>query len=292
MDGRDPIGESGVRFSESWLEVEEGVHLRALTWTPRREQRPPLLVVPGWISGIESWREILRAVAATRRVVYLESREKPTARLEGRLRVRDLGIESCASDLRSAMELLGLAAEGATAMGSSLGATAILEAMKNGGLPVSGSFLIGPNARFRIPLWARPLLFLPSRLYRAARHLAIWYLEHFRVDAKREPEQMERYRRAILAAEPRRLKKSARALAGYTVWPGLDTIRRPVAVAWAPTDSLHHEGDILRLLEILPRGVPVRCPSNRFMHTAAIVPLLEEFEARLRSPQGVPPPAP
>ncbi len=279
------MGEPGVSFRERWLEVAEGVHLRVLTWTPARERRPPLLVVPGWISGIESWRELLREVLPSRRVVYVETREKPSARLERRLGAGDLGIEAAAADLRSVVEALGLAPEGATAVGSSLGATALLQAMKNDGLPVAGAFLIGPNARFRIPPWARPALFLPSRVYRAARHAAIWYLARFRVDSRREPEQMERYRRALLAAEPRRLKLSARALARYTVWPGLETVRRPVAVAWAPTDSLHHEGDILRLIQVLPRGFPVRCPSNRFMHTAAIVPHLEEFEARSGPPQ-------
>jgi hypothetical protein len=101
------------------------------------------------------------------------------------------------------------------------------------------------------------------------------------VDGRREPEQMARYRKAIMAAEPRRLKLSARAVASYTLWPDLVTVRRPVAIAWAPSDTLHHEGDILRLLEELPLSHAVRCSSNRFMHTRQILTDLERFEDEL-----------
>ena len=268
-----------AEYRERWVPTAPGVTLRLREWTPRRETAPPLVLVPGWISGIASWTEVLEAVVPHRRVVVVETRDKPSARLDGRLRVREMGIPAFARDLVAAVEASGAAGPETVAFGSSLGATAILEAMKGGGLPVGGAFLVAPNARFRTPLWARPLLLLPPAVYRAARHLAVLYILRFRLDPRKEPEQAARYRRAILEAEPRRLMVSARALADYTVWDGLETVTRPVAVAWASTDRLHEANDIRRIIEILPDPHPVPCPSNRFMHSAGIVPHLERFEA-------------
>ncbi len=269
---------------EQWIETEPGVTLRVLEWRPETCSRPELLLVPGWVSGIESWIDVLAAASPERRIVYVESREKPTARLgQRRLRPGEFGLATCGRDLAHVAREYGLEPQRTVAFGSSMGATAILEGMKHDKLKVAGAFLIGPNARFRIPWWGRPLLHLPSPLYTPARHFAVWYIERFRVDGRREPEQMARYRKAIMTAEPRRLKLSARAVASYSLWPDLNTVRRPVAIAWAPSDTLHHEGDILRLLEELPQSRAVRCSSNRFMHTSQILTHLERFEDELQA---------
>ncbi len=284
MNPTASLGEHVPNPEEQWIETEPGVRLRVLEWRPKKCSRPDLLLVPGWVSGIESWIDVLAAATLDRRIVYVESREKPTAQLcRRRLRCGDFGLATCGRDLAHVAGQYGLEPRKTVAFGSSMGATAILEAMKNEKLKVAGAFLIGPNARFRIPWWGRPLFHLPSPLYKTARHFAIWYIERFRVDAGREPEQMARYRKAIMAAEPRRLKLSARAVASYALWPDLTTIRRPVAIAWAPSDTLHHEGDILRLLEELPFAHPVQCSSNRFMHTRQILTHLKRFEDELPS---------
>ncbi len=188
-------------------------------------------------------------------------------------------MDAFAADLVATARATGMDRADTVAFGSSLGATAILEAMKNGGLRVGAAFLVGPNARFRTPWWGRLLLRLPPAVYRPARHVVVLYIERVRLDARKEPEQAARYRRAILGAEPRRLMVSARAFADYTIWKGLETVQKPVAIAWAPTDRLHEAADIQRIIETLPRAHPLPCPSNRYMHSPEIVPLLERFEA-------------
>ena len=281
MTAANPLPADGTDFRERWVPTAPGVALRLLQWTPRRESSPPLLLVPGWISGIGSWTAVLEAVIPDRRVVVVETRDKPSARFERRLRVREMGIPAFAEDLLAAARASGIAGPDTVAFGSSLGATAILEAMKNDRLPVGGAFLVGPNARFRTPWWGRPLLLLPPAVYRVARHLAVLYIERFRLDREKEPEQAARYRNAILGAEPRRLMLSARALADYTVWDRLETVARPVAVAWAPTDRLHEADAIRRIVETLPDARPIPCPSNRFMHSREIVPHLDRFVGSL-----------
>ena len=74
---------------------------------------------------------------------------------------------------------------------------------------------------------------LPAAAYHPAKRFALWYLRNFRVDAKAEPDQMRRYVRTLNAADPVRLKLSARAVLDYSVWPDLETATTPVAIAYA-----------------------------------------------------------
>jgi hypothetical protein len=137
--------------------------------------------------------------------------------------------------------------------------------------------LVGPNAEFRLPWWGWPIIRLPASAYHLIKHFVIWYVRHFRVDEKAEPEQMLRYERTLLSAEPLRLKMSARAVIDYEVWPDLETIAAPVAIAYAPTDTLHGEHEVLGIVNKLPQGRAVECASNAYMHDARIIEDLDRF---------------
>ena len=63
--------------------------------------------------------------------------------------------------------------------------------------------------------------------------------------------------------------------------PGLETISTPVAVACAASDSLHGEDEVRRIVDAMPHGTAVACPSNTYMHTAAVAGDLESYLAGL-----------
>ena len=113
------------------------------------------------------------------------------------------------------------------------------------------------------------------------KRFVIWYMRRFRVNARDDPAQMARYVRTIREADPERLKLSALAVVGYSVMPGLETISTPVAVACAASDSLHGEDEVRRIVDAMPHGTAVACPSNTYMHTAAVAGDLESYLAGL-----------
>jgi hypothetical protein len=88
---------------------------------------------------------------------------------------------------------------------------------------------------------------------------------------------MIRYERTLRAADPLRLKLSARAVVGFQAWPELETIAVPVAIAYAPTDTLHGEREVRSIVAAIPGGRAVKCLSNAYMHDARIVDDLERF---------------
>jgi hypothetical protein len=88
---------------------------------------------------------------------------------------------------------------------------------------------------------------------------------------------MRRYERTLNAANPVRLKLSARAVRGYSIWPRLETVMIPVGIAYADTDTLHGEGEAMRIAKRLPRGQAIRCSTNTAMHRGEVVEVLDRF---------------
>jgi pimeloyl-ACP methyl ester carboxylesterase len=282
----DPAAVEGAAFSVSDVRADDGVTLRVMRWRPRGEpDEAPLVFVAGWVSSVEGWASMLREAARDRDVYYLESREKVSASIDrAGLRAADFAIDRLAGDLVAVCAELGLDDGRTVFAGSSVGSTTILEALKGERLRARGAFVIGPNARFRYPLWGRALIRLPAATYTAAKEIVLFYLRHFRVDAQREPGQMERYERTIRRAHAERIRLSAQAFERYEIWPDLETIAAPVAVASAHSDKLHDGEGIRRIVETIPRCEHVACPSNLYMHGPKIVEDLRRFIARLAPP--------
>ncbi|MGV8081200.1 MAG: alpha/beta fold hydrolase [Syntrophales bacterium] len=283
-DMTDPIRHPEAEFSVRMVPVEADVALRVLQYRPLRgNPEDPLVFVPGFASAIYGWIDFLREMVPLRPVYYIESREKSSARIgRKRLTPADFSIARMSLDLVETCRALGIEGPRAIVAGSSLGATALIEALKHGRLPARAGFMIGPNADFRAPLFIKALLLLPAGTYHLVKHIVLWYLKNFRIDAAREPEQLQRYRDTLLTADPRRLKRTAQSVIGYTIWQDLETVSIPVALTLASTDKLHAEENIRRLTVGLPRATIIPCESNLYMHSAALAGDFERFVSGVR----------
>ena len=282
-EASNPVPEPGVYFNERRLTVEEGVSLRLYEWRPENEDgADPILFVAGWISLVTGWVPLLEELVRHRRVYYLETREKESAEISPKLmRPESFLVSRLAEDLVEVSNQLELDGNRTVLFGSSMGSNAILEALKGDHLKAKAAFVVGPNAEFHFPWWGRPLIHLPPWVYSAAKPFVLWYLRTFRVNSREDPEQMARYVRTIRAADPERIMLSAQAVIDYEAMPGLGTISSPVAVAYAASDTLHSEEEVGRIVDAMPRGVAVSCPSNTYMHTAEVVADLDRFLAGL-----------
>jgi len=280
-EASSPVSAPRVQFKERRLTVEEGVSLRLFEWQPENEDgADPILFVAGWISLVTGWVPLLEKLVRNRPVYYLETREKSSAEItQDLMRPSSFSVPRLAEDLVEVSNQLDLDHDRTVLFGSSMGSNAILEALKGDRLKAKGAFVVGPNAEFHFPWWGRPLVHLPSCVYSAAKPFVLWYLRTFRVNEREDPEQMARYVRTVRAADPKRIMLSARAVIDYDAMPGLDTISSPVAVAYAANDTLHGAEEVQRIVDTMPRGVAVKCPSNTYMHTADVVTDLDRFLA-------------
>jgi pimeloyl-ACP methyl ester carboxylesterase len=278
---RDPVASADARFESAWVEAEPGVRLRLFRWWPRSgDGAEPLLLVAGWVSVVEGWVPLLRELVRERPVAYLETREKRSAVIAGdRMTVGAFGVERLADDVIAAAAATGYDLRRTVVVASSMGANAVLEALKDDRLQAAAAFLIGPNGTFRFPWWGRVAVRMPPAGIRRAIPFALWYLRRFRVNARDDPDQMRRYERTLRAADPARLRLSAIAILDYQVWPRLSTVSTPVAVGYAAGDTLHGPEDVARIVAALPCGTAVECPSNSYMHSAAVADDIRRFVA-------------
>ncbi|MBW2181288.1 MAG: alpha/beta hydrolase [Deltaproteobacteria bacterium] len=278
---RDPISTDNTEFSSYYTLADENVELLVMQWQPiRPESDVPIIFVAGWISAISGWADFLGALARKQPVFYIETREKESARVEiKKPKPNDFSIERMSKDLMNVCNSLPVNMEQAILMGSSLGATALLEALKHNTMTARAAFLIGPNSEFKAPAILKPLIDLPHSFFYIIKYFVIWYIRTFRVDAKKEPEQMKRYDETLRTAHMQRLKLSAKAAIkmNYQIWPDIETIQTPVALAYAPTDTLHTAENIHRMAESMPRATTVTCESNKYMHSSGLVDDVDNF---------------
>ena len=185
----DPVTPADSTYTTASVCVQKGVHLRVMIWRPKQPAiANPIIFVAGWVSDVSGWAPLLEVMAVGRPVYYIETREKRSALFEqSKLKPEDFSIGRMAEDLIVACRQLGIASPASTVIGSSLGATALLEALKGGRLIAGEAFLIAPNSEFKAPWYLQWILCLPAFLYHGIKYFLLWYLRAFMVDVKRNP---------------------------------------------------------------------------------------------------------
>ena len=148
----------GTRIEESMIAVTENVKLKIVHFYPKeKNSNPPILFVAGWITLIEAWKDVLREMTKDFQVHYVETREKKSSQVNGKV---GYGVEDIGKDIAVLVEHFKFQPKNYILFGSSLGATAIFDSTQH--LPVEPLclVLIGPNAVFRVPRFGKAIIFL------------------------------------------------------------------------------------------------------------------------------------
>ncbi|MDI6795294.1 MAG: alpha/beta hydrolase [Desulfatibacillaceae bacterium] len=259
---------AGISVSQSYFGVSDEVELLVTAFDPPEAKpgTPTLVFVPGWISLLSGWHEVLGQLCPCCRVLYIETREKKSARLPSLK--REFSVERMADDIIEAVEALVPENAPFCYAASSLGATVVLEAMSRQSRAPNAAMLVGPIAQMHFP--ALGLAFariLHPSLFFVFKPWLKWYLANIRCDKKKEPEQVAKYFATIDAAEPARLKKNAFAIRHYSLWEKLPKIGAPVTVFGARTDKVHGLETLEKIAAALPAGRLEILESNKETHS-------------------------
>ncbi len=273
---------NGFESESRMIEMDDGWELRVVICSPQSVvDSPPLVMVPGWNSVLEGWREIVETWALTRRVYYIETREKGSAKSKGKLRKSTLSIQQSVRDLLTVTENFPEVQTECDWFASSLGATVLLEALNQEVFKARSVSLLAPNVSFDFPLWSRPLIKMPSIFYPPLIRLAIFYLS---IKLKEEGQKI-RYRRTLLASSVNRLRLSALSNGSYRMTDDLSKVDSRVALITAESDKLHADSAIGFLMENLPEATLIEVASNQFAHDPEVIPLLEAFQNGVYPPK-------
>lgn len=237
------------------------------------------MVVPGWGSVFEGWRPLLTEWVSRRPIVYIETREKKSARITRKVRRDDFEMRHHGHDVAAVLGKLGIDSAEVDWFSSSLGATLLIDAYQNDVLAGRSSILLAPNPDFEFPLWARILLKmpLPKFIHPALVRFAVWIVER----RTKEEGQRIRYRRALLSQDLERLLLSSRANIRYSLPQDLSNASVPCAVMTASSDTLHGMDKVLDIVDRLPNAVLIEVPSNQYAHEADVLAEIEEFQSSI-----------
>ena len=175
----------GANAEEFFVEVTPNISVRVLRWVPvdsPAASLDPVVVVPGWGSVFEGWRPLLTEWVSRRPIVYIETREKKSARISKKVRREDFEMRHHGHDVAAVLDKLGIDSMDVDWFSSSLGATLLIDAYQNDVLAGRSSILLAPNPDFEFPLWARILLKmpLPKFIHPALVRFAVWVVEQGR----------------------------------------------------------------------------------------------------------------
>ena len=272
----------GANAEELFVEVAPNISVRVLRWVPADSSAAslvPTVVVPGWGSVFEGWRPLLTEWVSRRPIVYIETREKKSARITRKVRREDFEMRHHGHDVAAVLGKLGIDSAEVDWFSSSLGATLLIDAYQNDVLAGRSSILLAPNPDFEFPLWARILLKmpLPKFIHPALVRFAVWIVER----RTEEEGQRIRYRRALLSQDLERLLLSSRANIRYSLPQDLSNASVPCAVMTASSDTLHGMDKVLDIVDRLPNAVLIEVPSNQYAHEADVLAEIEEFQSSI-----------
>jgi len=261
--------------------VYPDVSLRVITFSPSQQDKNPAIVfVPGLVSLMEGWREVLLEMTKDFTVYYIETREKITSKVKGKV---DYSLEAIGQEIAALVSHFNLESRGCILFGSSLGATAILESSRFLEIDPLCLVLIGPNAVFRIPKFYRFIIrvFHPG-FYLLFKPVVKWYLKTFRLDTKADYAQYEKYCQALDAADPWKLKKAAIAFSRYEVWSLLASIDYPTLIIGASRDTLHEPENLEKMVSMMKEAVYLDLETNKLTHSSGMVREMRKYIARFK----------
>jgi len=271
----------GTKWTEKMVSVSGNVSLRVVEFHPNKSTtQPTVLFIAGWISLMRGWKIVLKEMTKDFHVIYVETREKISSKINGKA---EFSVEAIAKDIVKLVEIYKLEKNKYIIFGSSLGGTSILESYKGLNHHPLCLALLGPNAEYRTPWWGKLLISIVwPGLYNALRPFIKWYLRKFRLDIETDRAQYEKYCNALDAADPKKLKPAAKALSKYKVWGILKDIDLPVIIIGATKDLLHEPQNLIQMDKMLPNSVFLDMDTNTFAHGPEMVVELRKYISTLK----------
>ncbi|MGD2085479.1 MAG: alpha/beta hydrolase [Candidatus Aminicenantes bacterium] len=281
MDSLSQFCPPGSTCKEELVSVSLDVSLRVITFSSsQQEDNPALVFVPGLVSLMAGWREVLLEMTKDFTVYYIETREKITSKVKGKV---DYSLEAIGQEIAALVSHFNLENLGYILFGSSLGATAILESSRFLETDPLCLVLIGPNAVFRIPKFYRFIIrILSPRFFHVFKPVVKWYLKTFRLDTEADYAQYEKYCQSLDAADPWKLKKAAIAFSRYEVWDLLAEIDYPTLIVGASRDTLHEPENLKQMVSMMKNAVYLDMGTNKLTHGSGMVREMRKYIAQLK----------
>jgi len=271
----------GANYKTEFIDVSENVSLRLIKFSPAKpSNKPPIVFVPGWVSQISGWLQVLLEMTRDYTVYYIETREKISSVVKNDA---EYTIDVMGKDVINVLEQIELIDKKYYLFGSSLGGTIILDLWRFLEKKPLSLVLVGPNAEFRVPIsWHYIVTVFYPPLYNWLKPSVKWYLRTFRMNIESDVTQYEKYSEALDSADPWKLKKALLSVEKYKVWNLLNNISTPTLIFTASKDKLHEPENLQRMAKSMQNATIVDMETNSGTHSREMIVEMQKYLSGLK----------
>lgn len=265
----------GIHWSSDWYPVSDEVSLYVVTFTPFIPVTTPAIVmISGLASVIDGFREVLIELSRDFVIYFVDTREKASSRLSGKVRFT---VETFGTDITTLVKMLNLQDGKFLLFGYSLGATVIVDCYRNLPEKPSCMVLLEPNATFNYPKFSVAIMRLNLPFLYLLKPLVKWYIRQFRINRKEDYEMYKISARSLDNAHPVRLRKTALGISDYRIWDKLALLDRPVLIVGSSKDRFHSHEETKRMVEEIWNCKYIDLENNKRSHSAELGIVIREY---------------
>jgi len=268
----------GTKIQTRYLEISDDIQLFEVHFSPKDISKyPPVIFIPGWGSFIQGWKIVLQEMSKDFEIYYIETREKGSAK---HTREQKISIQNIGDDIAKAVQLHDMDDNSFIALGSSMGATVILDAMAENKLKPSLSVLIGPNIEFNIPQFLIIFIALmPNQLYKMIKPCVKWYMKRKYIDMNSDSKQYHKYAYVLDHIHLGRTRRSALSFKKYSFENKIDQIKSRILIFSGKKDILHSYEKTLSMANRVMNATLINLETNDRTHS---VEMVDEMKAYLK----------
>ncbi|HUT81801.1 MAG TPA: alpha/beta hydrolase [Candidatus Bathyarchaeia archaeon] len=276
---RDMRTELEKQAEIKYFEMADGTKVRVLDFNlAENPNKYTLFFIPGFITVFQSWQKALEILTKEFRVFYFESREKFSSIFSSRKIERKTDLHNMAHDIKEVIEQLGLDDTDYITVCSSTGGTIEIEALSEGWLKPKGAVMVGPTVEYHIKWFiSAGVSVLPEFVKWLVMPFTKWVLRRAYVDKEAEPEQYDKYVRALEDGVLRRMRRTLRQMKGYNCWDMLPKINTKCLLIGASKDKMHASEETIRANELIPKSRHMDLDSNKAAHEQPLIDAIKEF---------------
>lgn len=232
---------------------------------------PPIVMIPGWASTLETWSRCIAYWLHHRPIVVIHTREKSSAHMA---RTATQHPDQVIADVAAAVR--SLAQQPAWVFGASTGANIAAELYRTGVIPAATPLaLLLPHQRIRVPGIIHWVQHLPTWAFAVVKPCALRLLRPLALSTKHAAQYRDLFTE-LENSDVRRLAVSAAAWSRYRFAPSPSVAAGPRFVLGVPEDSFHPLKDAQTVAEQLQAKYG-EIPGFARAHTHATARLIDQW---------------
>lgn len=266
----------GSASTDTLFRINDNVSLHVFEFTPYGTSKNiPIVMITGLVTMIDSFRTVVEGLAESYKIIYIETRDKSTSRINGKVA---WDIATIAGDVASVIKEKIPSGTQYVMLGFSLGGPVIAECFSLLPHKPCGLIFMEPTAEFDYPRWS---LFLIRRMslpyHKVNAFLAKTYLRMTRINASEDQQMMEISSHSIDNADPFKLRSTILAIAGYKIYDSLEVVSCPCLVVGTSKDTFHSAEGMKKMVALLENARYVDLVTNERTHSMEMVDVTNEF---------------